>query len=512
MADNSLNKIQEVIDSLSKSQGKRNIFVKASTCNEAKIVLTCQKFSMLDFLAFANSMRSLQSEDLSNPSSFFFNGVKEDDDDKIKDDKMLINISEYKARVVQCLDQVSKSCEILLTYSKVTPYDFIKTERTKKDKNFDNLILLFWRIHELSPVAPLLTMFSLVYGIPSKVFTYDDIFATDIAESKETEISLEFLHSMLNALFIRWSKCRIKSYRNKRHHRSSKALERNFWLMIFFMKMQQEIVHYLTSIPACECIDYNAFYEAFLTIWPYSPQLFFAIDKPEVPKDKWCSMLDHFFQHAEQYQWSINADDVSKLKKYYDNLYSQLHNFSKLIKSPTISFDHKGSLLQRPSREHGTTIHWLTPGTPYFAAYFFFDDFEVCERLYHNDQYKSRFLSILQKERSNYLLPNWGSLSEFTVPDPPPIDELTTHVLSEKVITKKICSDYWMILLGVYTEVTSEHYLEPTPIQIQQENASQQERNESKTCKGLITIPMLRTAQYLGLQVIGQKTQDAEKN
>lgn len=499
MIDNTIVAIREVISKIKESRSE-DISIKRSLCKEAKIFLSCRSFSMLDYLSFAEDLKSFPVLDLSDIP-----------DNKNREDAIRDHVADHAAALQKYVDKLLKT--------HIVPYEKIKlnSKRTYGDE-VDNLILLFWRVPALLSYAPILTLLALLKGIPRKVFTEEYLTYIDPEKSK---ISKKEFCAAMTLILNDWYPAqnsqseqktdlhgkldyRSTRYRNKKPFYDHKTLQEDFWMMIFFLVLQKELTKYLISKRRKKNPDFDlsAFYEDFLSLWPYSPKLFLAIEKDQIKTvDEWNSMLKYFFKSAKPYKKFWKFDKIVKAESF-----CEIHENPPLMH--TVSFNSKECFVFSPSR---TATNWLMPGTVYFAAYYFIDDMKVYGMLHHKElgaEYKKQILNLLFNIRSSWdwvydeersLIADSPYLSEilpFTWEKTAHFDTISRDIWSETKIQKEIDYIYWNILLGIFHVITQEHFSDPPPIKVTRINCE----------KNKITVLPLRIAQDLDLKKSRHKT------
>lgn len=269
---------------------------------------------------------------------------------------------------------------------------------------------LFWNIKEFSPYAPLITMNALISGVPSGVRAslenfMDDIGSkiNDLKSSNGTTYALikgdkDNICDGLNTLVDHWKKSpkitAYSTYRGEASHSRDKHVERNFWRMIFFLKMQYELSKIkLASPETIPDIDLNKIYESFLLIWPYSPQLFIDVEDTDdlnMSDETWNKILGEFFKPIPVLQSKSQIysalDKVSEIypaeeKRYFANY---------------LAFTER-CILNLSDSEDAENGDCLVHGTPYFAAYYYLDDSWVHRMIHQEDgeKYKEVLFILL---------------------------------------------------------------------------------------------------------------------
>lgn len=498
MIDNTIAAIRTVITEIKESKSEE-ISIKRSLCKEAEIFLSCRSFSMLDYLSFAEDLKAFPVLDVSD--------IPNDINSK---DAIQDRVTNHAAALQEYVDKLLKT--------RIVPYEKIKlnSKRTYGDE-VDNLILLFWRVPALLSYAPILTLLALLKGIPRKVFTEEYLTYIDPEKSKISK--KEFCAAMTLILndwypaqksdLQRESDYRSTRYRNKKPFYNHKTMQEDFWMMIFFLVLQKELTKYLISKRRKKHPDFDlsAFYEDFLSLWPYSPQLFLAIEKDQSKTvDEWNSMLKYFFKSAKPYKKFWKFDTIVHAESFYE-----IGNKPYVV--PTVSFNSKECFAFASSRTEPNwpATNWLMPGTVYFAAYCFIDDMKVYGMIRHKEwgaEYKKQILNLLLNIRSSWdwvydeqlsLIADAPNLSEvlpFTWEKTTHFDAIDERIWSETKIKKEIDFMYWEILLGLFRVTTREHFNEPMPVKVKRIN---EERNE-------ISVIPLRMAQYLGLKKASHET------
>lgn len=497
MIDKTLNAVLDAAAQLSKT---KNILVKEKCCAEASIFDRCRSFSMLDFLVYAKNMKKL---------SVVAASVEKDFEAYTADD--------FKAMADHMSEIIERSEEFLQT--QVVPYERAQMNGKRiYGKDVDSLILSFWRVPLLFPYAPIMTLLALIWGVPHNVFESCLESIIPITE-KETEIYGSDYAKAINIIVNDWRRhstdYRSNRYQKKKPLYDERTETQDFWLMILFMKIQQELACYALKSNSHNKMDscLNAFFDDFLDLWPYSPQIFFAIrDGRPTTVCEWYSRMNYFFENALQFEWSQKIDVIKSCK----------NSIYRIDERPwgkfAIAITDKECIVQKSS---GQIVFWLMPGTPYFAAYYFIDDLNMYSMIHYKDQgddYKKHILNILlthQKilDKANDIFQQNYGMKLIPVPweKTKHFDEFMTKTWSESKIEKEISSTYWDILLGTYQLHVKEYFDEPVPIEIEQPKADAQP-NKGKPRRNVlsrVTMPPLRMAQYLGLVSTSHEPQDA---
>lgn len=489
MIDETLKNIRETVELLS---GKGKFLAADEDSPISQLFRSCQTFEMLDFISFAQAMRKLALS------------AKHKDTDCNGASKQL--------------EDLKSGAESLLRQH-VAPYEEAKTHLKRNDEeNADDLILMFWRIPELLPYAPIMTMLALIQGIPYAIFRDTELGYIELKNRGKFEVNANWLCAGLKILINDWEEKRTnyrsKRYRDKKPFCDAKTLKQDFWQMVLFMKMQQELVKIMQDSSFCEKnnMDLNAFFEDFCDLWPYSPEIFLPIEEnPSRSVDEWKLLVDYFFGNADQFQCSLMVDVVKAAKEFASE------DEIPLAYSETFLIDDgRWALSKKPDEQI-----WLVPGTPYFAAYYFIDDFKIYGMLnYKNigDQYKEKILHIIQYDMEIYnYINDWPYKVLFTqgaIKKPPkrkPIhsDRTKGKSWSENVIKREICSKYWKILETTYQFLcTSE---EQSPFERKGNEKEKIWGAYPASITGEVTIPVLRMARYLRSEEVRQdtKTQDS---
>lgn len=493
MIKDTLENARKIVELL-KEKGK--IWAENEASPAAKLFRTCQTFETLDYISFAQDMRKLALS------------ATQKDADSGATTRRLWSL---KNRAEKFLQQ------------HVVPYEGAKTHLRRNDEeNADDLIFMFWRIPELLPYAPTMTMLALIQGIPYEIFRDTDLWYVELKNSGKISVNAAELCEGLEKLIDDWKKStnyRSKRYRDKKPFCDEKTLHQDFWQMVLFMKMQQELAKYIKNSSFCEenNIDLNAFFQDFCELWPYSPQLFLPIDEKESRSvDEWKSMVDYFFNNADQYQRSRMVDVIKAAKEFASE------EMIPLAYSETFLIDDgQWALLEDPDEQR-----WLVPGTPYFAAYYFIDDFKIYGMLHYKDigdKYKEKIINIVQYDIDIYnWTNNWTNnclyqvlagekLKKPSMRKSIDSDRTKRKAWSENVIKREIRSKYWEILENTYRFLLTSQ--EPTPFKIEMyEKKNILIRGECQVpIIGEVTLPKLRMVQYLRLEEVRQdtKTQDS---
>ena len=125
----------------------------------------------------------------------------------------------------------------------------------------------------------------------------------------ETEINGRDFCDGMKIIIQEWKKSnpdyRSKRYRDHKPHFNDETLTQDFWMMILFMQLQLGLANYITNegrVSSLTTGDLNSFYSDFLSIWPYSPELFFNVEiKQSHAVPDWRSILSLLSNDIENY-------------------------------------------------------------------------------------------------------------------------------------------------------------------------------------------------------------------
>lgn len=467
-------------------------YVEDEDSPTAKLFRTCQNFEMLDFISFAQDMRKLA-----------LSQTKEDANDDATT-KRLWSLKDGAEKILQ---------------HHVVPYEEAKTHLKRNDEEkADDLIFMFWRIPKLLPYAPTMTMLALIQGIPYEIFRDTELNYIELKNNSKFKVNINFLRDGLEKLLIEWenrTNYRSKRYRNKKPFCDEKTLKQDFWQMVLFIKMQQELVKLIEDPSVCKenQIDLNAFFQDFCELWPYSPQLFLPIGEDQSrSNDEWKSMADYFFSNADQYQLSLMVNTIQKAKQF-----ASMEEISPAYSETFLIDDGNWALLVKPNAKR-----WLVPATPYFAAYYFIDDFKIYGMLHYKDIgeiYKEKILNIMRYDSTTRdWLDNcscqWEENEKPTMQKVMDSDRNGMKAWSENVIKREICSRYWEILENDYLFLLTAEDPIPFEIKAPEEKNAYIRGPYPAPIRGVVTIPVLHMTQYLKLKEARQdaKTQDSSNN
>ena len=384
-----------------------------------------------------------------------------------------------KSKYITDLDDIFSRCKELSVFSAAI-VDKSK-ETLKGNKNTEdqrkNQISLFWMIKELQPIAPILTIIALSKGIPPAVQEeLDCIYAqlienqkqsTGINNKNQAALTGNDLYLIILELLNDWKKSSVSSAYKRNLH-----MQRNYWLMIFFLKLQYE----LSKEIICNIGDriewksnLNFNFRLFLSLWPYSPQLFINIDPAEkASPNQWNSKLDSFFKRLDLPE-EISIGDI-RLPKHT----SKEGDF--LTFSEYYSLEVQGE----------EADNWLIPFSPYFAAYYYSEDAWLYKKITSakGESYKKEIVLLLLNdskiqytpflefdelpkeapfygEKSYELLGNGKIVDDYRRLISESFDKLLQITETEEEISigekidKKLSNNYYPLLLGVFSrEVT----------------------------------------------------------
>lgn len=522
MINDTLKKAQEAVKSLS----EQDLFlVEEEVFPTAKLFRTCQNFEMLDFILFAQNMRKLALDKAKEEAKKAKEKAKKAKEKakKAKEETEKAKEDANKAEEDTSDDPTKWLCALkdnaeLFLQKHVVPYEEAKTHLKRNDEeNADDLIFMFWRIPKLLPYAPTMTMLALIQGIPYEIFRDTELGYIELKNNRKFKVNANWLCEGLEKLINAWgnrTNYRSKRYRNKKPFCDEKTLKQDFWQMVLFIKMQQELVNLIKNYSVKEnLIDLNAFFQDFCELWPYSPQLFLPIgEKQSRGIDEWKSMADYFFSNADQFQRSRMVDAIKKAKQF-----ASIEEMLPVYSETFLIDDANWALLVQPDAKR-----WLVPATPYFAAYYFIDDFKIYGMLHYKDIgdiYKEKILNIMRYDRKKRdwvddFLSQCEEIKKPTMQKSINSDSAGMKAWSENIIIREICSKYWQILENDYLFfLTSE---EPIPFEIKAPDG----KNPCigglypTPIRGVVTIPVLRMTQYLKLKEARQdaKTQDSPSN
>lgn len=294
----------------------------------------------------------------------------------------------------------------------IAPHSGVNTEV----EDLIKILSLFWNIKELSPYAPSITMNALMIGVPPGIRTslknlMDDIDSKISNFENLNDTTYNFIKAdtdnICNGLITlvdQWSRTprvtKYSTYRGEASHARDKHVERNFWIMIFFLKMQYELVKnfYSSSSTTSDSKPstppkLNEIYSSFLLSWPYSPQLFIDVKDTNdltISDKKWEEILKNFFD-------SIPALEIKS------RMYNTLDKASEIyppkeknhIANHFIFSEH--CVLSLFSPADSEIVNCLTPFKPYFAAYYYLDD-SWLHRMTHQEngeKYKKALFILL---------------------------------------------------------------------------------------------------------------------
>lgn len=366
-----------------------------------------KSFEMLDYLTFSERVHELDQMKKTLPSF-------DSDGNKIALTKEFVT---YRGMIKQSAERFRNSSMKLLPYSVLEEKDDRKEYRQEKgDKRRNNkrqvmaVIEIFWSVPKLLPYASMMTILAIINGIPGEFFSGDYI-EFESKEDDKGELNVKLTSDKLDEAYRKtvckgirfiikkWKTSkkydRSTKYRNKLPFYSYETMKKDFWLMISFMKMQQELANYMEDTGNPDGIDLSYLYEAFLSIWPYSPQLFFNIDSKEKDPKIWKGKLDYFFKEP-------NIDGLDKDIKNASTLFRSdgymVHQLGTLTLSGYYCLVDSSNYTPQKVVRGKAGNNWLIPYTPYFAAYYFADDFRLYGMLHYGKygkEYRKRICEIL---------------------------------------------------------------------------------------------------------------------
>lgn len=496
MIDNTLNTVlSQVIPQLNGD----NIFIQNSRKKEAKIWWDCANCIMLDHLTFARKLRMMND----SLSSFMDLSVKE--------------IDRYVLDVQNLTKGVLKPT--------VQPSRVIRGANNKRRrKEIDNLILLFWRIPQLLPYAPIMSILALIKGVPNEI--WNNYIPDEVLDNMdETEINGRDFCDGMKIIIQEWKKSnpdyRSKRYRDHKPHFNDETLTQDFWMMILFMQLQLGLANYITNegrVSSLTTGDLNSFYSDFLSIWPYSPELFFNVEiKQSHAVPDWRSILSLLSNDIENYY---------ELKKNLNRIRKLDDKDKKVIKLLKLNLTGDNRSAQNLKKNE---FRWLVPWTPHFAAYYFIDDFNLYGMLHckdNEDGYRKRILNILLEERrgidrinesEELLSANSGMKIPIRLNKTEHFDRIESGTCSEGTIRRAINPVYWSFLLGSYEYLTIEKTrkgTETTTLDLPGKEFCERPatRRSRRMRYGRITIPPLRIVKDLELEEISREAQDTDEN
>ena len=346
--------------------------------------------------------------------------AKKDESQTCEDESATPNQSNLQTQLVDKLRPKLKNffnSNVIPLQAAIAPHSGVNTEV----EDLIKILSLFWNIEELSPYAPLLTMNAIMTGLPPKVRSFLIYFENYIEsetnnfktssnfktsnDSKDKGIEISIIEgdkanfiNALKKLVEFWSApqrvTRYSTYRGEASHASDKHVERNFWVMIFFLKMQYELVKngHSSSKPSTPP-KLNEIYSSFLLSWPYSPQLFIDVkdtDDLTISDKKWEEILQNFFESIpilqSESQMYDALEEVSAV--YNPNANRYYTNY--------LAFSDR-YILTLPDSEKKGNGNCLVPFSPYFAAYYYLDDSWLHRMTHQEDgeKYKKALFILL---------------------------------------------------------------------------------------------------------------------
>lgn len=396
----------------------------------------CSVFSMHDYYTLVTDVKQLDAE-YSKSISWLKDGsdveivfesdlgdkskrsrkrkAKKDESQTCEDESAAPNQSNLQTKLVDKLRPKLENffnSNVIPLQAAIAPHSGVNTEV----EDLIKILSLFWNIEELSPYAPLLTMNAIMTGLPPRVRSFLIYFenyieseTNNFKNSDEIKLTLikgdkaNFING-LKKLVEFWSApqrvTRYSTYRGEASHASDKHVERNFWVMIFFLKMQYELVKNVRSSPSTSSDSkpstppkLNEIYSSFLLSWPYSPQLFIDVkdtDDLTISDKKWEEILQNFFESIpilqSESQMYDALEEVSAV--YNPNANRYYTNY--------LAFSDR-YILTLPDSEKKGNGNCLVPFSPYFAAYYYLDDSWLHRMTHQEDgeKYKKALFILL---------------------------------------------------------------------------------------------------------------------
>lgn len=365
-----------------KQTSSPNIHVETSESPKFTVWMNCANYIMRDYLQMAYEIKHTDASYRKNvpylcspPRTAI---VWNECDYKKQRAKLENKQKETKIQstYIACLDDIFYRCKEKSVFSAAVE---VKSKRANKyyqstESQRKNAISLFWMIKEIQPIAPIVTIIALCKGIPPTIQEGLDSVYAQLVENQKQNTGFDSknqesmigkdLYPIILELLNTWKRSTMKSTGKRRSNAPQKQdcvpFQKGYWQMIFFLKLQYELCKEIIHSRGDDVewkFDLNFNFQLFLSFWPYSPQLFVNINPEEkaLPA-QWDSELHLFFEHLDPPE-EISIDGI-----YFPEDTANGSNFLTLSEYFSLGVHGEGA------------GNWLTPFSPYFAAYYYTED------------------------------------------------------------------------------------------------------------------------------------------
>lgn len=474
-------------DKNQKQTSSPNIHIEPSESPKFTVWMNCADYVMLDYLWMANEIKHKDAYYktkypylFSPPRIAIVWNEREFNKQRAKLRKKQKDTNIQSTYIDDLIDIFSR-CKEQSVFSAAME---VKPKEPNKDcqsieSQRKNQISLFWMIKEIQPIAPIVTIIALCKGIPPTIQEELDSVYAQLVENQKQNTGFDSknqesmigkdLYPIILELLNTWK----RSFMNSNGKRKSNALQsqRDYWRMIFFLKLQyelcKEIIHNRGDHIDWK-FDLNFNFQLFLSFWPYSPQLFININPAEnaLPA-QWDSELRLFFKRLDLPDLEKNPIDGIYLPEDTANG----SNFLTLSEYCSLGV-------------HGEWAgNWLTPFSPYFAAYYYTEDAWLHNKfaskkgesykkglvllllkgskIQHRDFYESDELPVEESfhgKKCCELLGNGEIIDDYRYLIAKSFDKILQIAETEeeiqigRKIDKELSDNYYSLLLGVFSE------------------------------------------------------------
>ena len=386
-----------------------NIHIENTESPKFTVWMNCANYIMPDYLWMASEIKNNDGNYrkkhpylASQPRTSIIWNERDYRDYNKKSSKLREKQEEtnIKSKYIADLDDIFSRCKEISVFSaaientsKETFNDYKRTEDQRK-----NQISLFWMIKELQPIAPILTIIALRKGIPPAVQEELDCIYAQLIESQKQSTGVNNknqavltgndLYSIILELLNGWKKSSVSSA-----YKRNLDIQGNYWLMICILRLQYELskeIIYNKGDHIAWKFDLNFNFQLFLSLWPYSPQLFINIEPAEnASPTQWNRKLRSFFRRLDLPE-KISISDI-----YLPEHTREERNFLTVEESSFLTFSEYYSLEVQGEGAN----NWLTPFSPYFAAYYYPEDAWLYGKISgkEGDSYKEEVVLLLLK-------------------------------------------------------------------------------------------------------------------